>query len=111
MGKIDEQNIRERYDLLYPHLNERGRRLFAANEVIALGRGGLAAVYRATGLARSTILRGLDELDEDEVLDPNLIRRPGGGRREIAKTNPEALECLSKLVESSVLGDPMRALL
>jgi len=111
MGNIDEQEIRERYELMYPHLNERGRRLFAANEVIALGRGGLAAVYRATGLARSTILRGLDELDDEEVLDPNLIRRPGGGRREVAKTNFEAVQCLRRLVEPSELGDPMRPLL
>jgi transposase len=111
MGNIDEQEIRVRYELMYPHLNERGRRLFAANEVIALGRGGLAAVYRATGLARSTILRGLDELDDEEVLDPNLIRRPGGGRREVAKTNFEAVQCLRRLVEPSELGDPMRPLL
>jgi hypothetical protein len=111
MGIIEEQEIRERYDLLYPHLNERSRRLFAVNEVIAYGRGGLAAVSRATGLARSTILRGLDEVDDDEVLDPNRIRRPGGGRREVAKTNLEAMECLGKLVEPSELGDPMRALL
>jgi hypothetical protein len=111
MANIDEQDIRVRYILMYPHLNERSRRLFAVNEVIALGRGGLAAVSRATGLARSTILRGLDDVDDDEVLDPNLIRRPGGGRRAVAKTNHEALECLRKLVESSVLGDPMRALL
>jgi hypothetical protein len=111
MGKIDEQAIRERYEILYPHLNERSRRLFAVNEVIAFGRGGLAAVSRSTGLARSTILRGIDDVENPVALDPNWIRRPGGGRREVAKTNPEALECLRELVESSVLGDPMRALL
>jgi hypothetical protein len=111
MGKIDEEEIRSRYLLMYSHLNERSRRLFAANEVIALGRGGLAAVARATGLARSTILRALDEVDDDVVLDPKWIRRPGGGRRKVATTNLEAMECLRKLVEPAQVGDPVRPLL
>jgi len=111
MGKIDEEEIRSRYLLMYSHLNERSRRLFAANEVIALGRGGLAAVARATGLVRSTILRALDEVDDDVVLDPKWIRRPGGGRRKVATTNLEAMECLRKLVEPAQVGDPVRPLL
>ena len=54
--------IRARYASLSPHLDERGRRLFAASEARAAGRGGIAAVSRATGIAASTIGRGLKEL-------------------------------------------------
>jgi DNA-binding phage protein len=56
---IDEAEIRRHYELLHPSLDEWGRRLFGATQVRALGHGGLAAVARATGIARSTIGRGL----------------------------------------------------
>ena len=56
---IDEDAIRRHYETVRPSLNERGRRLFGAAEVRALGRGGLAAVARATGMARSTLGRGI----------------------------------------------------
>ena len=56
---IDEQMIRYDYAVLQPNLNERGRRLYAAAQAHVLGYGGIAAVARATGLAPSTIGRGL----------------------------------------------------
>src|SRR3954464_7680504 len=61
-GMVDAASIGERFRLLSPHLDERGRRLFAAAEAKAVGRGGIAAVSRATGMAASTISRGLKEL-------------------------------------------------
>ena len=48
--------------MLAEFLDERGRRLFAANEALAHGYGGVTATARATGLARSTINRGIAEL-------------------------------------------------
>ena len=74
---IDEDAIRYRWDTMGSKLDERGRRLFAAAEVRTAGWGGLAIVSRITGLARSTINRGDDELDA-EPLAKGKVRRAGG---------------------------------
>ena len=63
---IDIEPIRERFSAVAPFLDERGRRLVAAAEAFAVGYGGIAAVAMATGVAPSTIGRGLKELAQDE---------------------------------------------
>jgi hypothetical protein len=83
-GMIDEEVIRLRWEADGSERDERGRRLFAASEVRAAGRGGLAAVSSITGLARSTIERGLKDLDAP-TLARGRVRREGGGR---AQTMP-----------------------
>jgi hypothetical protein len=90
---------------LWPHLDERGRRLLAASEARALGYGGVALVNRVCGLSRPTITKGLRELDE-APLPTGRVRRSGGGRKRIEDTDPEFLECLDALVEPSSRGDP-----
>ena len=75
---IDEDAIRQRWESVGGKLDERGRRLFAAGEVRTAGWGGLAVVSRITGLARSTINRGADDLDA-EPLPKGRVRRAGGG--------------------------------
>jgi hypothetical protein len=90
-------------------LDERGRRLFAAAEARAAGYGGVSAVPRATGIARSTIDRGLKELDAS--LLSRKIRRAGGGRLPLTQKDPTLLEDLRKLIEAATLGDPMRPFL
>ena len=107
---IDEDAIRYRWDTVGRKLDERGRRLFAAAEVRTAGRGGLAVVSRITGLARSTINRGEDDLDA-EPLAKDKVRRAGGGRRAIAEVDPGLLPALARLVEPATLGDPMRPLI
>jgi len=107
---IDAAAIRVRWEMFGAKLDERGRRLFAATEVRAAGRGGLALVSKITGLARSTINRGEDDLDE-APLAPGRVRREGGGRRMLAGKHPGLREALLRLVEPSTLGDPMRPLL
>src|SRR5208337_4994248 len=77
---IDENAIRRRWEAVGSKLDERGRRLFAAGEVRSAGWGGLAAVSKVTGLARSTINRGKDDLDA-AALPRGRVRRAGGGRR------------------------------
>ena len=57
---IDESAVRERFAAVSPHLDERGRRTFAAAEAKTAGYGGISAVWRATGIAASTIGRGLN---------------------------------------------------
>src|SRR5208282_2363634 len=107
---IDEAAIRLRWETVGARLDERGRRLFAAAEVRTAGRGGLALVSKITGLARSTINRGEDDLDA-EPLPKGQVRRPGGGRRAICETDPGLIEALERLVEPGTLGDPMRPLI
>ena len=107
---IDEISIRFRYQLLSASLDERGRRLFAAAEARAAGHGGVAGVARATGLARSTIGRGLADLAALE-LDAGKVRRAGGGRRTLTQIDATLLADLRAILEPSTLGDPMRPLL
>src|SRR5689334_11029073 len=76
---IDLAPIRARFAAVLSELDERERRLLAAAEARAAGYGGIAAVSEATGLAASTIGRGLRELDEAVLRAPGRVRRPGGG--------------------------------
>ena len=103
--------IKARFETLAPHLDERARRLLAATEACAAGRGGVAAVSEATGVARSTISRGLAELRSTDVHPERRIRRPGGGRRPKTETEPGLLAALEELVQSAIRGDPEAALL
>jgi hypothetical protein len=84
--------------------------LFAAAEVAAAGCGGLKGVAGITGLARSTINRGKDDLDA-EPLQKGRIRRAGGGRKAVAANDPGLVYELKRLVEPATLGDTMRRLI
>ena len=78
---VDEAAIQLRYEALDPVLDERSRRRFAAAEACAAGRGGVAVVSRITGIARSTINRGLAELRDKpsaEMLARGVRRRVAG---------------------------------
>lgn len=110
---IDDSAIRLRFRSLDPILDERGRRRFAAAEALAAGHGGILAVSRATGIARSTIHRGLAELSDDAVLavPPDRVRRAGGGRKSLAATDTTLVNDLQALVEPVTRGDPMAPLL
>jgi len=107
---VDPAPIRERFSRLSPHLDERGRRLFAAVEANASGHGGIAAVSRVTGIAASTIGRGLKDLVAEEPLAPGRVRRSGGGRRPLINGDPSLLPDLLALVEPDERGDPMSPL-
>jgi hypothetical protein len=107
---IDEDGIRYRWETVGRKLDERGRRMFAAAEASTAGWGGLAAVSRITGLARSTINRGQDDL-EAEGLERGQVRRVGGGRKAVSALDPELIPQLKRLVEPVTLGDPERPLL
>ena len=80
-------------------MDERGRRIFAATEARTAGFGGIAAVSRATGIAASTIGRGLAELSAADPLTPGRVRRPGGGDRTLVAKDPTLLADLLALVE------------
>ena len=107
---VDENSIRLRYKAMHACLDERGRRLFAAAEARTAGHGGIAAVARATGIARSTIGRGLKDLEASGFAE-EMVRRAGGGRRSLTRTDATLLDDLRRIIEPSTLGDPMRPLL
>ncbi len=107
---VDASSIRERYAAVGCGLNERSRRLFAAAEARTAGYGGISATARATGIARSTIGRGLKDLDDPDALS-GVVRRPGSGRRALTAMDATLLEGLRRLLEPATKGDPMRPLL
>jgi hypothetical protein len=105
MGDRDLSALREKVVRLWPHLDERARRLFAASEARELGRGGISAVSRVCGLSRVTITKGLRELDEPP-LPAGRVRRRGAGRPRLEVSDPELVDCLDALVEPLSRGDP-----
>src|SRR5580658_110358 len=106
----DTTVIRERFTAVERDLNERSRRLLAAAEAKTAGHGGITAVSRATGVARSTIGRGLKDLASPGSLSGE-VRRPGGGCPTLIAKDPTLLENLRRLVEPATMGDPMRPLM
>ena len=108
---IDTVAIKGHFEVLATFLGERDRRLWAASEANAAGRGGIMAVSAVTGIARSTIGRGLEELGYGKDQFPGRTRRPGGGRKPKTETEPGLLDALNDLVQSATRGDSEAALL
>ncbi len=107
---IDTSVIRARFTAVERDLSERSRRLLAAAEAKTAGHGGIAAASLATGMARSTIGRGLKDLAEPGSLSGE-VRRPGGGGPTLIEKDPALLGALRRLVEPATMGDPMRPLM
>ena len=104
------QAIECKYIELLDDLDERGRRRWAAVEARALGRGGITAVARATGLSDRTIRTGLQELDDPDPLTGQRQRRSGGGRKPHALAQPGLRAALDRLIEPTARGSPTNAL-
>ena len=103
---VDLSGITQRLAIVRGVLDERSRRLVAAAESVAIGRGGVSAVARATGMSRQVIRQGMRELTEVGVHPPGRIRRPGGGRKRAVAQDPSLLRDLEGLVEPVTRGDP-----
>ena len=103
---IDVDDIRSRWQQVAKFLDERGRRLFAANEAMAQGHGGVTATAAATGLARSTVNRGVAELRSGHNDIGERVRRPGGGRKSAVAHQPGLPAALEALIEDAIRGDP-----
>ena len=106
----DEAAVGDRFRLLAGELDERALRLWAAAEAVALGRGGTAAVARATGIAPSTIRRGRVELASGESPGPGRVRRVGAGRKRLTEKDPTLLADLEQLLDGETRGDPEQPL-
>ena len=107
---IGEEAVGERYRALAGELDERRRRLWAAAEARSHGRGGIAAVARATGISENTIRAGLRELRSGQTLERGRVRRAGGGRKPITESDPTLLSDLERLVDADSRGDPEQPL-
>lgn len=106
------QTLKAKFVALKPLLDERTRRLWAAVEARAIGRGGMMRVAEATGFSRSTIRAGLRELDSPNMPDDEdptrvRLRRPGAGRKPLVDQDPTLLEALEALLDPVTRGDPM----
>ena len=105
-----EKEIRARYKNIEWALNEKLRRLFAANEAKVFGHGGITLAQKATGVARNSIKQGLKELSKKEEgvahSTSTRIRKVGGGRKSSVKKDKKLRVALENLVEPTTLGDP-----
>jgi transposase len=111
MGEVEEAGrvLAAKFAAIFPHLDERQRRLLMGAEARALGRGGIRAVARAAGVREATVSLGVDELDSGaEPL--GRARRPGGGRKRAAELDTGLRPALLSLVEPEERGDPMSPL-
>jgi hypothetical protein len=108
---VDEAAIGVKFRLLAGELNERQRRLWAASEARAAGRGGIAGTARATGMAIDTIRKGIAELEAGESIAAGRVRRPGAGRKALIEIDPQVLSDLERLVDEDRRGDPESVLL
>ncbi len=100
-----------RYQTIWPHLDEKGRRLWAASEAKAIGRGGIKVVHEVTGMSRSVISEGIRELTGERLLPEGRIRRAGAGRKLLKTIDKTLFEDLKTLVEGTTRGDPESPLL
>ena len=104
-------SIKTKYDEISLCLNERSRRLWCATEAKRLGYGGVKAVFLATGVAESTIARGVKELNDPEKISGDMVRRGGGGRKSICSKDASLSQDLNELVSPATCGSPMSSLL
>ncbi|MDR1484765.1 MAG: ISAzo13 family transposase, partial [Planctomycetaceae bacterium] len=98
--------ICERYNSIYPYLDERARRMWVANEARSIGRGGISAVHQATGINRKTIRLAIKQLDHPIELPHGRCRQSGGGRKKITETNQQLLSALDHLIDPMTRGEP-----
>ena len=102
--------IKERFDALAPFLDEKQRRLLAGAEAKTYGAGGVERVAALVGIAQNTVRRGLRELQNPGAIEPDRVRRPGGGRKPTTVIDPTLLADVEALVAPEASGDPMSPL-
>ena len=98
--------LARKFSAVWPLLDERTRRIMAANEAMGLGYGGVSMVHRACGLSRKAIVNGIKEIKEGTIPLARRIRRPGAGRKNLTESDPALLAALDDLIEGGTRGDP-----
>ena len=98
--------LQQKFSAVWRFLDERTRRIMAANEAIGLGYGGISRVRRASGLSRKAIAKGILEIKAGSLPDGGRIRRVGAGRKQITARDPKLLSALGRLIDPQTRGDP-----
>jgi hypothetical protein len=98
--------LKQKFHSVWSLLDERTRRVMAANEALSLGFGGISEVHRACGLSRKAIAKGIGEIQEGVAPPAGRIRRPGAGRKTITVSDPQLLDALEEMIDSQTRGDP-----
>jgi hypothetical protein len=98
--------LKEKFDSVWPLLDERTRRIMAASEARALGYGGVSLVSRVCGLSRKAIAKGICEIEEGSTPGEGRIRQPGAGRKPVTATDPQLVTALEELIDEQTRGDP-----
>jgi hypothetical protein len=98
--------LTQKFRAIWPLLNERTRRLTAANEALQLGYGGVSLVHRACGLSRKAIAKGMGEIEAGDASLAERIRRPGAGRKNLTVSDPALVAALDRLIDGGTRGDP-----
>lgn len=98
--------VTRKYAALQDCLTEKGKRLWAAAESLSYGHGGVCLVSQATKIARTTIHRGIEEIQKGTTSTEKRIRKPGGGRKKICEKQEKLVSALDGLVEPTSRGDP-----
>lgn len=104
MKEIDV--LAQKFQAIWPHLDERGKRITAAAEAMSIGRGGVSIVQRACGLSRPTIYHGIREIESRQVPPSGRIRNVGAGRKSAEFHDPGIVAALEGLIEPVTRGDP-----
>src|SRR6202158_1799526 len=106
----ERSRLRQKFGAVWSLLDERTRRIMAANEALSLGYGGVSVVHRACGLSRKAITQGIREIRNKSVPPEGRIRRPGAGRKAITVSDPALVKALEEMIDGQTRGDPESAL-
>jgi hypothetical protein len=110
MDIVVVEKVTEAIKTMWPILDERGRRLYAATQANILGHGGISIVSKICGLSRVTITNGIKEISDMPDLEEGRIRKAGGGRQTIKSKDLTLEHDLLDLLEGSTRGDPEKLL-
>ena len=101
-----ETKLSVKYAKIFPILSERQRRMVAASDAEFIGRGGIVAISKASGMSRSTITIGMKELQSGAIVVKERIRKEGGGRKTLLETDPSLEKDIDWIVSPVTRGDP-----
>lgn len=101
-----EAKLKLKYKRIFPILSERQRRIVAASDAEFLGRGGIVAVSKASGMSRSTITIGMRELQSDVIVEKEVVRKEGGGRKTLFANDVTLEKDIDWIVSPVTRGDP-----
>ena len=102
----ENNTLMQKFQAIWPHLDERAKRITAAAEAMAIGHGGISIVQRACGLSRPTIYNGIRELEEHRIIPLGRVRNTGAGRKSVEIHDPKIIEAMERLIDPETRGDP-----